>query len=365
MVSMELVLLIFLVISVAFSIYEHKMLINSRRLSAFYENMRKRLYETSERISKTNDENEVYSIVLNTIIELVPNATNGSVLLFDEENEVFYFKEVSGFQSELVDFVIKKEECFLYRINGFTKSAVIKNPKEFDMVNTHKETVEGLEKVNALDISCTMSAPIFADDMLIGVINVDSVIPGHTFTEQDLAFMDQIKFEMELAIKNSLAQNKLKYLANYDELTGLINRRLIRKEFDSELERFKSDNNPFCLAMIDVDDFKTINDTYGHYYGDMVLKHFAYILIKETGSSDVAARFAGDEFIVLFKNQNISDAAIKMELIADAALEEESDTTQIRFSYGICEINGYGDINFDKALAVADMKMYANKKVKV
>ncbi len=364
MVSVELILFILLIVYVAISIYEYRLIRKSKKLLSAYENMRKKLFETSEKISKATNEEEIYSIALDTVTELIPNATKGSILLFDEENEVFYYKVVKGFREELTDFIFRKEEVYLYKINGFSKSAIIKNPKEFDIRNANKEIVEGLESVNALDISCTMAAPIYADDRLIGLINVDSVIPGHTFTERDLEFMDQIKFEMELAIRNALAQNKLKYLADYDELTGLINRRLIKKEFDMELERLNIDKNPFCLAMIDIDDFKAINDTYGHYYGDMVLKHFAAVLRRETVTSDVVARFAGDEFIVLFRDQNIALAEIKMEGIATAVLESGTDDTQIMFSYGICEINDKNIIGFDKALAIADMRMYANKKVK-
>jgi len=363
MVSIELILFILLIVYVAISIYEYRLIRKNKKLLSAYEDMRKKLFETSEKISKTTE--EIYSIALDTITELIPNATKGSILLFDEENEVFYFKVVKGYREELTDFIFKKEEVYLHKINGFSKSAIIKNPKEFDRRNANKGIVDGLESVNALDIGCSMSAPIHDDDRLIGLINVDSVIHGHVFTDRDLALMDQIKFEMELAIRNALAQNRLKYLADYDELTGLINRRLIKREFDMELERLETDNKPFCLAMIDVDDFKAINDTYGHHYGDMILKHFAYILRKEIGSSDVAARFAGDEFIVLFRDQNISLAEIKMEGIAIAVLESRTDDTQIRFSYGICEINDKNIIGFDKALAIADMRMYANKRVKV
>jgi len=363
MVSIELILFILLIVYVAISIYEYRLIRKNKKLLSAYEDMRKKLFETSEKISKTTDEEEIYSIALETITELIPNATKGSILLFDEESEVFYFKVVKGYREELTDFMFKKEEAYLHKINGFSKSAIIKNPKEFDRRNANKGIVDGLESVNALDIGCSMSAPIHDDDRLIGLINVDSVIQGHVFTERDLALMDQIKFEMELAIRNALAQNRLKYLADYDELTGLINRRLIKKEFDLELERLKIDKNPFCLAMIDIDDFKAINDTYGHYYGDMVLKHFAAVLSRETGIADVAARFAGDEFIVLFGDQNITLAEVKMEGIATAVLESGTDI-QVRFSYGICEINENNMIGFDKALAIADMRMYASKRVK-
>jgi len=118
-------------------IYRYKRLLNQ------YERMRKKLYETSEKISKCNDEDEIYSIVLDTIIDLIPNATKGSVLILKEDNK-FHFKVVKGYQKELVNFTIKKEEAYLNQINQFKEAAIVKNPREFDKKHTEKGTVDGL-----------------------------------------------------------------------------------------------------------------------------------------------------------------------------------------------------------------------------
>lgn len=345
-------------------IYQYILLQNHKMLLINNEKIRQRLYETSEKISKTNDEDKIYSAVLDTIIELIPNSTKGSVLLYNDEDEKFYYKVTRGYNQELQSFSIKKEESYLYIINQFKETAIIHNIEKFYSENIAKETIERFQKIHALDISCTLSAPIYADKRFIGMINVDSSTPGHVFTKKDLDLMDQIKCELELAIKNALAHNRLKYLANYDELTGLINRRKLIKEFDKEVARIKHNKNPLSIVMIDLDDFKDINDTYGHYYGDLVLKRFSEALKDLAGKSNVVARFAGDEFVILFRNHDYEMTENIMKAIKDNILSTDIEKVTLSFSYGICQVSNE-QINFDKALVLADAKMYREKKVKV
>lgn len=364
LLKLEFVCIISLIVLTIFAIYQNFLILKHKKMLNGYEKVRKRLYETSEKISKINDEDTIYSIVLDAVVDLIPNACKGSVLLFNHEDEKFYYKASKGYSSELENFSIKKEEAYLYKINRFKETAIIKNPKEFDLLNTHKETIEGLDRMNALDISCSLCAPIYADERFMGIINVDSNMPGHVFTQKDLNLMNQIKLELELTIKNALAQNKLKYLANYDELTGLINRRKLMTEFNKEFDRMKIVKKPMSLVMIDLDDFKCINDNYGHYFGDLVLKKFSEILAASAGKSNVVARFAGDEFVVLFIEHDYKMAENKMKNIREMILTVEIDNISLSFSYGICEVCSE-HINFEKALVLADANMYKDKKVKI
>lgn len=355
---------ILLIFVTAIALYQQKLLHINKKLLNNYDIIRQRLYETSEKISKTNDENMIYSIALDTMVDLIPNATNGSILLYNNEDEKLYFKVTKGFNRELENLSIKKEEAYIFRINKFKETVIIHNPEEFDRINIAKETNEKLKKINALDISCTLSAPIYADDKFIGMINVDSNIPGHSFTKKDLSLMDQIKCELELAIKNALAQNMLKYLANYDELTGLINRRKLIIEYDKEIERIKHNKKPLSLVMIDLDDFKVINDTHGHFYGDLILKKFSEVLSSLVGKSNVVARFAGDEFVILFIDHDYKMAENKMRNIRNEIQSMNIDNITLSFCYGVYEVTPELD-SFNIALEQADSRMYTNKKIKV
>lgn len=354
----------FLLIVVAISVYEYILLENHKKLLNQYENIRKKLYKTSEKISKTNDENEIYAIVLDTIVELIPNAINGSVLLLKEDGK-FHFKVVKGYKKDLETLSLNKEEVYLYHINEFKETAIINNPKQFDINHASEDTIEGLEKNNALDISCTISAPISIDNKLIGLINVDTNKTNYVFSQKDLDLMDQIKCELELAIKNALAQNKLKYLANYDELTGVMNRRNFKREYDNEIKSLKCHNQSLSLIMIDIDNFKGFNDTYGHFFGDKLLKHFSATLNNSVGNSNVVARFAGDEFIILLKGYDLAMAEKAIKSIEKKFLSDRLDGIVLKFSYGICEVCPSDNMSFDKALTLADEKMYELKKRKI
>jgi diguanylate cyclase (GGDEF)-like protein len=343
------------------SAFELILLGKQKKLLYIQEKIRKKLHKTSVRISKANHEDEIYSIALEAIVELIPNATKGSVLILEEDGN-FHYRVVKGFRKELKDFIIKKEKAYLYKINEFRETAIIKNPKEFDRLHTDKETVEGLKKIKALDIYCSISAPIYIDNVLIGLINIDSDKTNHHFSENDLEITDQIKCELELAIKNALAQNKLKYLANFDELTGMMNRRTLKIEFEKEVS--KNNNGKISLVMIDMDNFKILNDSYGHYFGDRALKHFSEILGNSIRSSDLVARFAGDEFVLMLKDCDYIDATNRMRAIAQKMDMLKLDEIILRFSYGICEFVSTNKVEFDTILGIADEKMYEHKRRK-
>lgn len=361
--ALDIFLLILILIFISISLRQRKLIRDYNKSQEFMEKIKERLCETSEKVLMAEDENGIYSIILDTVVDLIPNATTGSVLIIDE-NDNFRFKAVKGFQEDLVDIALKKEEAYLNFVNGFKETAIIENPRKFDEVNVRKETIAELESKNALDIYCAISAPIYVDNKLIGLLNVDSSKPGYAFTKKELNLMNVIKSELQIALKNAFAQNKLKYLACFDELTGIMNRRRFHDVFNYEIERMKEKPEVFSLIMIDVDGFKPINDNYGHNFGDKVLKHFSNILKSHVNEPDVIARLSGDEFVILFRNCPANIARERMEKITEAVSSNKINNISIGFSYGICEIKDPENITCEEAVHVADSKMYNSKRLK-
>ena len=95
------------------------------------------------------------------------------------------------------------------------------------------------------------------------------------------------------------AQRAINYLAHHDALTGLPNRLLVRDRVEQAIAAAKRDKHKIALLFMDLDNFKALNDTKGHHFGDLLLKEVAFRLKKELRASDTVARFGGDEFVVL------------------------------------------------------------------
>lgn len=322
------------------------------------------LYYVSDRISMISNEEEIYNHILNTAVDLIPGASKGSILIIEEDGK-FYFKAVKGFNEKLKGICLEREEVFLYNLNKFQETAIIKNPTKFDEEIVSSENISSLKGLDAFEISCTISSPIYIDEKLIGLINVDSMENKKVFTDDDKALMNYIKNELQLALKNSLIKNGLRYLANFDELTGSFNRRYFRQVLEVELNKIREEDSEACVVFIDVDDFKYINDTYGHRIGDEALRLFSDILKNSIRNTDVYARMSGDEFVVLFLGCNESVANERMRNIKERLYKERLGTVKIDFSYGINYINKDTRLTPDSILNEADKKMYEDKRCKI
>ena len=106
--------------------------------------------------------------------------------------------------------------------------------------------------------------------------------------------LEQVNTQLQDAV------NTLETLVRTDELTGIFNRRHLTEVLQTETRRSTRSNRPLTLAMLDVDRFKTLNDNYGHAAGDHVLRSVAKLLQDKLRSTDMIARFGGEEFVVLF-----------------------------------------------------------------
>lgn len=164
-------------------------------------------------------------------------------------------------------------------------------------------------------------------------------------------------------------QKKLEHLATHDPLTGIFNRRAILEQLSKELARARRESQinlayGLCIGFFDIDQFKQINDQYGHQSGDDVLKGMVSILAGELRESDSVGRFGGDEFLVLtpgieLQNQkNLFNRLI--ETIASHKIDTRSGEVSITVSMGVSLANL--KVNEDHLLSNADAAMYQAKQ---
>lgn len=162
----------------------------------------------------------------------------------------------------------------------------------------------------------------------------------------------------------NLLQLNLRDQANRDSLTGLFNRRYVDATLERELQRCKREGQPLSIVIIDIDHFKHINDTYGHQAGDEVLKMLASLLNEHVRASDVACRYGGEEFLVLFPAVPNAVAQTRVEnwrqaFSATAILFGKSDIP-VTLSAGIATYPQHGESG-EELIRRADLALYRAK----
>jgi len=159
----------------------------------------------------------------------------------------------------------------------------------------------------------------------------------------------------------TLAQEVYK-MALLDPLTGLFNRRYIEQRLEDEIKRSERHGRPLSVILFDLDEFKQVNDTYGHGAGDALLKAFAERLSRATRGSDASARYGGDEFLVVLpecKPENVQHVLKRLEGIG---VEIEGRRLPIALSAGWAEL--LPGESAKELLVRADAALYANKRAK-
>lgn len=156
--------------------------------------------------------------------------------------------------------------------------------------------------------------------------------------------------------------NKLKFQATHDNLTKLYNRQKLNDELEEEIARFKRYGRVFSLLMFDIDNFKKINDTYGHDAGDEVLIDIAKILQENTRQTDVAARWGGEEFMVLLPETTLDSCERLAQTVRQKIKEHTFDNLPctITVSLGITQFSD--SIDRDTLIKQVDLALYEAKE---
>ena len=165
--------------------------------------------------------------------------------------------------------------------------------------------------------------------------------------------------QVRIAIENAKLYRELKYLAMTDPLTGIYNHRYFTQNLDYEIARAKRYKRDISFLMIDIDQFKSYNDTFGHLEGDKLIQEVAKIIKQNVRETDVVCRYAGDEFAVVLPETEISQARITAEKIRDK-ISELSAQRPISVSVGIAQGNPQTD-RYD-LIGRADSHLYAAKR---
>ena len=177
---------------------------------------------------------------------------------------------------------------------------------------------------------------------------------------------DQVKAKADMAHaleQAHQATERLNLLIRTDPLTGCLNRQALYEELEHQLELYRRYQTPCSLLFIDLNDFKQINDTFGHIAGDEALQALAEHIRQHIRATDILARYAGDEFVVVLPQSNVRDASLALRNLRNNVLRHQTPTGEfpVHFSIGLAYV-GYPDVaDASSWIEVADQAMYLDK----
>lgn len=256
------------------------------------------LKQTLDELSSQLDLSQVLRRIL---VSLKTVINFDSATLFLRENEKFKVVAARGFQntSRLIDRTFPANDLLLREIQ------LVKSPIILDDVKNDPrfEKWEGSDQIRGW-----MGIPLIRHDELIGLMTIDNYNPS-AYTQEDASLASSFANSAAIVIENARLFDQTQQMALTDALTGIFNRRYFYELAQTEFARSKRYQNPMSIILIDIDHFKNVNDQNGHLAGDHVLMQFVQRIQDELRSSDILARFGGEEFIVLLPETNLEEAA--------------------------------------------------------
>ena len=214
----------------------------------------------------------------------------------------------------------------------------------------------------------TLIVPLLqADGHALGTLNLYAAAPD-AFGVETLRVMRVVATQAARAVNNARCFHEIHESAYTDALTGLRNARYLREFLERETNRAQRDGAPFAVLTIDLDNFKPINDRFGHGRGDQVLRDCGEILGAHLRNYDLAARYAGDEFVVVLSQTNMLQAdivatklKIAVEKYGQKLIAREPDFPQVGISVGVAMYPDDG-ADLPALLCRSDAAMYADKQ---
>jgi diguanylate cyclase (GGDEF)-like protein len=202
-------------------------------------------------------------------------------------------------------------------------------------------------------VRCALWQPLVRDQVTVAVLALYWLTPIGEPEQNVRATIVLLAAQAAIAIERVELLARLQCIAHTDELTGLPNRRAWREALPREMARAKREGLPLCVAMLDLDGLKQLNDSRGHHAGDQLLKQNAAAWSSALRPVDLLARYGGDEFVAVLTGCRLEDAQRLIERLVDATRDGHS------FSAGIAEWDGVQDAH--ALMAAADARLYAAK----
>jgi len=251
-------------------------------------------------------------------------------------------------------------------VTGRLCAEVIRSGRPILLTPDLDDAPEGFELLVAGQQSpCWLGVPLNSQNGTIGALIVKSEAGGERYTEQDKELLQFVCAQVATAIERKQLHARLQRMAQYDQLTQLPNRELLRERLKDALARARSEGGRMALLYVDLDRFKEVNDTHGHAVGDMLLQAVANRLKGCVRETDTVARIGGDEFVVLLHRIQAADdadgVAGKIRQVLAQPLRLDGHSLNIHPSIGVAHYPEHGTEE-NQLFRHADEAMYSAKR---
>lgn len=323
------------------------------------------LYNISRAANSAISLTQLYPVIRKELSAII-DTTNFYIALFDEEKNKLYFSYYADETGErnkdfliskysnsdsIFNYIFKTGESLLLNYNKYKRMIDRGDFISFDVI-TNKQVWIGV--------------PLRVENKIIGSMILQSYTDPDLYSKKDIKLMEFVSQQIATAIKRKQAEEKLKFLSLYDYLTKLPNRVLFYDRMRQEIAYAKREQKKFALMFLDMDNFKEVNDKFGHDDGDELLQETAKRFNNLLRGSDTICRLGGDEFIILLprlkhSRENTEDVIQKIFSAFSKPFKIKNNLVNIHLSIGIALYPDDGEKEED-LIKSADKAMHTAKK---
>lgn len=325
------------------------------------------LIEIAHLFLSTLNPKEIFSLTVRTVSDII-DVKRCSIIKLDNEDCNHAFVISTSEDPETSDIRLDLEKYpEIKRALSLKSTLMIKDTLSEQMMRRVRNIM------SIVGIKSILVCPIVLYDDVIGTLILRAVKRDSSFTQREINLCNSIANISANALYNAFIYDKtekerrdLERLAITDYLTGVYNVRYFYTRLDEEFSRSERHKIPLSCMMFDIDNFKRVNDTYGHRVGDVVLREFAQLIRGHSRKSDIFARYGGEEFIMLLPQTSISGALAEAERLSKVVKEYQfyslNKGERITISIGISCSSDEKVKTPDDLITFADDALFISKK---
>lgn len=332
----------------------------------------KLLYDRTELLS-TIGQKIISNLNINSIIDIINDEINKlietdyfGIAVYDKEKDQISYhfvgmneKLFESVQFSKVDYSTFAGYCIKTK-NDIIIGNVIKEYKKFTGVYPRS-----LDGIDGYMLNSMIYTPMIINDRVVGAMTVQN-FKENSYDKNDLNILKILANYAAIATENAISYKKIEEIATYDQLTRFLSKHQIVKLGKLVYDKCKDKNMKFSAVMIDVDNFKVINDTYGHVCGDKVISLLSETISKSIRNTDYIGRYGGDEFLLICPDAGEDEAFEVAERIRKTVESNvfsigEGIEMSLTISLGVHQCT-LGDLSFDDVIKKADNNLYIAKR---